>query len=137
MTQADVIRETPDGLPQRSPLISSGMTGLDAGRCGEDGLSATGPAHFRRDDTPNAAPARFERDAPGLRAPRPEGLEAATEPAHFERDDQRGRAAEPGEAGAATEPAHFERDDRLWTRQDGPAPWVPQLGVRLVAEKCV
>src|SRR6266702_2539217 len=62
--------------PQRSPLISSGMTGdLQRGLIVQVRVAATEPAHFERDDTP-----RMTTCAP-TRCP------AATEPAHFERDD--------------------------------------------------
>ncbi len=62
--------------PQRSPLISSGMTASgDADAYTGAWCAATEPAHFERDD-----PERPAGDIARLRR-------AATEPAHFERDD--------------------------------------------------
>ncbi len=68
--------------PQRSPLISSGMTCAGGESCEDEAYAATEPAHFERDDCQGSGTG----DAGGL---------AATEPAHFERDDETGRAYIP------------------------------------------
>ena len=109
--------------PQRSPLISSGMTNGLCPKATRYIIAATEPAHFERDDSPAsdfssatlASPQRSPLISSGMtacaRVRLDAGAGAATEPAHFERDDLVVRDGDhPGQL-AATEPAHFERDD--------------------------